>query len=82
MPRPSRVFHQGLEGRSNNPVSVLFDTLNHPGADFGADGRSTVSWLHRPDQAVDHVVLGRGPPGGVWQVSRGEGRGEGEAEEV
>ncbi|KAF0305700.1 Oxidative stress-induced growth inhibitor 2 [Amphibalanus amphitrite] len=63
---------EGLEGRSNNPVSVLFDTLNHPGADFGADEHSTIRWVYRPERAVDHLVLGRGPPGGVWQKMTGD----------
>ncbi|XP_037085440.1 oxidative stress-induced growth inhibitor 1-like [Pollicipes pollicipes] len=63
---------EGLEGRSNNPISVLFDTLNHPGADLGSGEQSTVTWVKREEKAVDHVVLGRGPPGGVWQKMAGD----------
>ncbi len=60
--------HQGLEGRSTNPVALLFDTLNHPEADIGLNLPSLLSWKSHPEHAIDHVVLGRGPPGGSWQV--------------
>ena len=60
--------HQGLEGRSNNPVALLYDTLNHPDADTGQDLPSLLTWKHHPEHAIDHVVLGRGPVGGSWQV--------------
>lgn len=52
-----------------NPVSVLFDTLNHPQADLGIDNPSVISWRSNPDKIVNHVVLGKGIPGGSWQVS-------------
>lgn len=57
-----------MEGRSSNPVALLYDTLNHPDADTGQDLPSLLNWKYLPDQAIDHVVLGRGPPGGSWQV--------------
>ncbi|KAL1115357.1 hypothetical protein AAG570_007387 [Ranatra chinensis] len=55
---------QGLEGRSRNPVAVLVDQLMHPGADQGLDCHPVLDWKshHRP---VDHVVIGKGPPGGA-----------------
>lgn len=62
------VVYQGLEGRSNNPVSLLFDSLFRPCADMGMDSDSLLHWQHHPDKYVDHVVLGKGPPGGSWQV--------------
>jgi hypothetical protein len=59
---------QGLEGRSNNPVSLLMDTLNHPCADLGLELPSLLEWRYHPECQVDHIVLGKGPPGGSWQV--------------
>jgi hypothetical protein len=59
---------QGLEGRSNNPVSLLMDTLNHPCADLGLELPSLLEWHHHPGCQVDHIVIGKGPPGGSWQV--------------
>lgn len=59
---------QGLEGRSNNPVSLLMDTLNHPCADLGLELPSLLGWRRHPECQVDHIVLGKGPPGGSWQV--------------
>ena len=59
---------QGLEGRSTNPVSILFDALSHPDADLGDDKPSLLNWQYRQDLKVDHVVLGKGCPGGAWKV--------------
>jgi hypothetical protein len=59
---------KGLEGRSNNPVSLLMDTLNHPCADLGLELPSLLEWRCHPESQVDHIVLGKGPPGGSWQV--------------
>ncbi|RWS11707.1 oxidative stress-induced growth inhibitor 2-like protein [Dinothrombium tinctorium] len=56
----------GLNGRSINPVSNLFDALQHPEADFGADIPSTLVWHYQSDKAVDHIVIGDGYPGGAW----------------
>ena len=60
---------QGLEGRSTNPVSVLFDALAHPDADLGVEQPSNLEWKFRDDLQVNHVVLGKGQPGGAWKVS-------------
>lgn len=58
---------QGLTGRSSNPVSVLFDHLQHPQTDFGSQQPSTLNWVLQPtEKSIDHLVLGAGPPGGVW----------------
>lgn len=57
---------QGLSGRSLNPVSLLFDQLQHPETDFGSDQLSVLRWEHHSEKAIDHVVLGTGLPGGVW----------------
>jgi len=61
----------GMEGRSNNPVSLLFDTLQRPKADLGLDLESNLTWRLNEDKAVKHVVLGQGGPGGVWQTLDG-----------
>lgn len=58
----------GLEGRSINRVSVLFDQLQHPEADFGIENPSTLEWKYHSDKAIDHVVLGNGMPGGAWHA--------------
>ncbi|XP_077982172.1 oxidative stress-induced growth inhibitor 1-like [Glandiceps talaboti] len=57
----------GLEGRSSNPVALLYDALHHPNADTGSNAMSCLDWKHSKDNAIPHVVLGRGLPGGVWQ---------------
>ncbi|KAE8599200.1 hypothetical protein XENTR_v10017097 [Xenopus tropicalis] len=58
---------EGLEGRSSNPVAVLFDTLLHPNADFGYDDYPTVlQWKLESEHYIPHLVLGKGPPGGAW----------------
>ena len=62
------VGGQGLEGRSTNPVSVLFDALAHPDADLGVEQPSLLEWKFRDDLRVNHVVLGKGQPGGAWKV--------------
>ncbi|CAH1780134.1 unnamed protein product [Owenia fusiformis] len=61
----------GLEGRSSNPVAILFDNLTHPDADFGTELPSLLEWKKHEEQAIPHVVLGRGPPGGAWQMMEG-----------
>ena len=63
---------QGLEGRSNYPVALLLDALQKPEADLGLKNPSLLEWRHRPEKTVDHVVLGRGGPGGIWQSINGD----------
>ena len=58
---------QGLEGRSNYPVALLLDSLQKPEADLGLEAPSLLEWRCVPQGKVEHVVLGRGQPGGVWQ---------------
>ena len=55
-----------MEGRSNNPVALLFDTLNHPGVDVGDKLCSSLVWQFDPLKARSHVVLGKQCPGGCW----------------
>jgi hypothetical protein len=57
----------GLEGRSDNPVALLFDTLLRPNTDLDSSHPSSLRWEYHPDKAVPHVVVGRGDPGGCWQ---------------
>lgn len=59
---------EGLEGRSSNPVAVLFDSLLLPDSDFGLDHTSPLEWRYEPERAIPHLVLGKGPPGGAWHV--------------
>ncbi|XP_077429940.1 oxidative stress induced growth inhibitor 1 [Vanacampus margaritifer] len=62
---------EGLQGRSSNPVAVLFDSLLLPDSDFGADHTSPLEWRYEPERAVPHLVLGKGPPGGAWHAMEG-----------
>lgn len=59
----------GLEGRSSNPVALLFDALTHPDADMGMENDSVLQWRHRKDRVIPHVVLGKSAEGGIWQVN-------------
>ncbi|XP_041970369.1 oxidative stress-induced growth inhibitor 1-like [Aricia agestis] len=62
---------EGLEGRSQNPIPLLFDNLLRPGADVGLQQESLIEWRYDVDKQIDHVVLGKGPPGGAWQTFPG-----------
>ncbi|ELU05894.1 hypothetical protein CAPTEDRAFT_87031, partial [Capitella teleta] len=62
----------GIEGRSSNPVALLFDALTHPDADMGIETPSTLRWERKKDKVIDHVVLGKGEEGGVWQMLDGK----------
>jgi len=62
---------EGLEGRSFNPVAILFDQLQRPNTDLGYEQGSCLNWLHDPDHSVNHLVLGYGPPGGSWHRMQG-----------
>ncbi|XP_029358804.1 oxidative stress induced growth inhibitor 1 [Echeneis naucrates] len=62
---------EGLEGRSSNPVAVLFDSLLLPDSDFGLDHTSPLEWRFEPERAIPHLVLGKGPPGGAWHAMEG-----------
>lgn len=64
---------EGLEGRSKNPVAVLFDTLLHPNADFGYEFPPVLQWKRDKQQHIPHLVLGRATPGGAWHVSSPKG---------
>ncbi|XP_068616425.1 oxidative stress-induced growth inhibitor 2 [Brachionichthys hirsutus] len=62
---------EGLEGRSRNPVAVLFDTLLHPNADFGYEFPPVLQWTRDKQQHIPHLVLGRATPGGAWHAMEG-----------
>nr|XP_055068189.1 oxidative stress induced growth inhibitor 1 [Misgurnus anguillicaudatus] len=62
---------EGVEGRSSNPVAVLFDALLLPDGDFGVDCPSPLVWQYEPERAIPHLVLGKGPPGGAWHAMEG-----------
>lgn len=59
-------------------MALLLDHLQKPDADLGLRLPSQLEWRHRPDKALDHVVLGRGGPGGVWQSLAGSEAGGGD----
>ena len=56
----------GLRGRSNNPLALLFDALQHPGTDYGWRAPCCLELRHDPSAALDHAVIDPGPPGGSW----------------
>uniref|UniRef100_A0A8C7XZN7 Oxidative stress induced growth inhibitor family member 2 n=1 Tax=Oryzias sinensis TaxID=183150 RepID=A0A8C7XZN7_9TELE len=62
---------EGLEGRSRNPVAVLFDTLLHPNADFGYEFPPVLKWRRDKQQHIPHMVLGKATPGGAWHAMEG-----------
>ncbi|CAM5092913.1 unnamed protein product [Natator depressus] len=62
---------EGLEGRSQSPVALLFDTLLRPDTDFGGTAESVLTWWHKTNRAIPHLVLGRNPPGGAWHFIEG-----------
>lgn len=60
------LLAEGLEGRSNNSMSLLYDSLVRPNADIGDENPSSLSWSYKPEKSVRHVVLGKGDVGGTW----------------
>lgn len=56
----------GLNGRSINPISVFFDQLQHPDADLGENKPTSLKWIYNSDDKIDHLVIGKGLPGGAW----------------
>lgn len=65
------LLSEGLEGRSSNPIALLFDNLCRPDADMGVNNPSLLSWKHEPKHSINHIVLGKGKPGGAWQKMDG-----------
>ncbi|XP_049879955.1 oxidative stress-induced growth inhibitor 1-like [Pectinophora gossypiella] len=59
---------EGLEGRSQNPIPLLMDNLLRPCADLGIQADSLIEWKFDIEKQIDHIVLGRGPPGGAWHT--------------
>ncbi|XP_061073904.1 oxidative stress-induced growth inhibitor 2 [Conger conger] len=66
-----QYLSEGLEGRSSNPVAVLFDTLLHPNADFGYEFPPVLQWRLENQHHIPHLVLGRAAPGGAWHAMEG-----------
>jgi len=64
-----QYLSDGLEGRTSNPLALLFDTLSNPQADIGAQLPSSLCWEFHPDREISHVVLGQYDEGGIWQVN-------------
>ena len=69
VPQDLQYLSEGIEGRSSNPVAVLFDALLHPNADFGYEFPPMLQWRLEKQHHVPHLVLGRAAPGGAWHVS-------------
>ena len=42
---------------------------NHRQSTVSSESKSFEKWRFRDDLQVDHVVLGKGQPGGAWKVS-------------
>ncbi|KAG5863787.1 hypothetical protein JTB14_012050 [Gonioctena quinquepunctata] len=55
----------GLEGRTTNRISLLMDALLRPCADVGLELEALVEF-RKTGKKIEHVVLGKGPPGGSW----------------
>ncbi|KAJ8291024.1 hypothetical protein GJAV_G00020530 [Gymnothorax javanicus] len=66
-----QYLSEGLEGRSSNPVAVLFDTLLHPNADMGYEFPPVLQWRLESQHHIPHLVLGRAAPGGAWHAMEG-----------
>uniref|UniRef100_A0A2K6S6P2 Oxidative stress induced growth inhibitor 1 n=1 Tax=Saimiri boliviensis boliviensis TaxID=39432 RepID=A0A2K6S6P2_SAIBB len=62
---------EGLEGRCQSPVALLFDALLRPDTDFGGNMESVLTWKHQAEHALPHLVLGRNLPGGAWHSIEG-----------
>ncbi|XP_006739850.1 oxidative stress-induced growth inhibitor 1 isoform X1 [Leptonychotes weddellii] len=62
---------EGLEGRCQSPVALLFDALLRPDTDFGGNMESVLTWKHQKERAIPHMVLGRNLPGGAWHSIEG-----------
>uniref|UniRef100_A0A4W4EG94 Oxidative stress induced growth inhibitor family member 2 n=1 Tax=Electrophorus electricus TaxID=8005 RepID=A0A4W4EG94_ELEEL len=62
---------EGLEGRSGNPVAVLYDTLLHPDADRGFEFPSVLQWRLDKRHHIPHLILGKSAPGGAWHAMEG-----------
>ncbi|XP_050355855.1 oxidative stress-induced growth inhibitor 1-like [Nymphalis io] len=62
---------EGLEGRSQNPIPLLVDNLLRPCADLGLQEDSLIEWRFDAEKQIEHIVLGKGPPGGAWPTFPG-----------
>lgn len=67
-----KSLSSGLEGRvGGRPLALLMDQLQHPCVDSGLDLPSLLTWISKEQnpehKLIDHVVLGKGRPGGAWQ---------------
>ncbi|KAI8053005.1 hypothetical protein BDF22DRAFT_686585 [Syncephalis plumigaleata] len=54
-----------LGARSRNPLALLLDVLERPGADQGEQHASLLTWK-RVAHPIRHCVVGRTDPGGLW----------------
>ncbi|KAH0567505.1 oxidative stress-induced growth inhibitor 1-like [Cotesia glomerata] len=66
------ILATGVEGRGTcRPLALLMDQLQHPCVDSGLNLPGLITWKSAEhcsrQKIVNHVVLGKGPPGGAWQ---------------
>lgn len=60
------LLSSGLRGRSNNPLALFFDALQHPGVDTGYAAPSCLELRLDANAALSHLVVDPLPPGGSW----------------
>ena len=56
----------GLRGRSNNPLALLFDALQHPGCDSGWQAPPCLELRKDRASALTHLLVDPALPGGSW----------------
>ena len=54
----------GLRGRSNNPLALLFDALQHPGCDSGWQAPPCLELRKDRASALTHLLVDPALPGG------------------
>ena len=74
------MLHMTCVGSSKDDISGYLDKAKKMGlrnilALRGDLPNIDEEWVHHPDKRLDHVVLGRGGPGGVWQSLAGSAGG-------
>ena len=74
------MLHMTCVGSSKDDISGYLDKAKKMGlrnilALRGDLPNIDEEWVHHPDKRLDHVVLGRGGPGGGWQSLAGSAGG-------
>ena len=58
----------GVRGRSNNPLALVLDALQHPGVDQGWRAPSCLELRRDTSAATSFLMLDPNPPGGSWHT--------------